>query len=190
VTAQGSANQWSTYAVTVTRERTSLLAGFGVLILTVLLVGTAVLADRNNAPQGEWLMVMKAEQAEFAEAPNGNYTLTLTDVDPVTLAFTDRPERRAQTWDTTVILDYWESEFDGDPPNAAVTADGVRIAVTLSDPRVGMSARSDGAVTPNAGAITFTAAPLPGQVPPTGTINQPTVFLDGAPTSVNSQVTD
>ena len=174
----------------MTRERTSLLAGIGVLILTVLLVGTAVLADRNNAPQGEWLMVMKAEQAEFAEAPNGNYTLTLTDVDPVTLAFTDRPERRAQTWDTTVILDYWESEFDGDPPNAAVTADGVRIAVTLSDPRVGMSARSDGAVTPNAGAITFTAAPLPGQVPPTGTINQPTVFLDGAPTSVNSQVTD
>jgi len=53
-----------------------------------------------------------------------------------------------------------------------------------------MSARSDGAVTPTAGAITFTAAPLPGQVPPTGTINQPTVFLDASPTSVNSQVTD
>lgn len=142
----------------VTRERTSLFAGIGVLILTVLLVGTAVLADRHNAPQGEWLMVMKAEQAEFAETANGNYTLTLTDVDPVTLAFTDRPERTAQAWDTTVVLDYWESEFDGDPPNA--------------------------------GAITFTATPLPGQVPPTGTINQPTVFLDGALTSVNSQVTD
>ena len=108
----------------------------------------------------------------------------------MTLAFTDRPERTAQAWDTTVVLDYWESEFDGDPPNAAVTADGVRVAVTLSDPRIGMSARSDGAVTPNAGAIAFTAAPLPGQVPPTGTINQPTVFLDGAPTSVNSQLTD
>ena len=135
-------------------------------------------------------MVMKAEQAEFVEATNGDYTLTLTDVDPVTLAFTDRPERKAQAWDTTVVLDYWDSEFDGDPPNAAVTADGVRVAVTLSDPRIGMSVRSDGAVTPNAGAITFTATPLPGQAPPTGTINQPTVFLDGAPTSVNSQVTD
>ncbi|MEL0148167.1 MAG: hypothetical protein VW937_06960, partial [Actinomycetota bacterium] len=150
----------------MTRERTSLLAGIGVLILTVLLVGTAVLADRNNAPQDEWLMVMKAEQAEFAEA---------------TLAFTDRPQRTAQTWETTVVLDYWESEFDGDPPNAAVTADGVVVAVTLSDPRIGMSARSDGAVTPNAGAITFTAAPLPGQVPPSGTINQSTVFLDTFP---------
>jgi len=176
--------------VTVTRERKTLLAGFGVLVLTALLVGTAVLADRKNAPQSDWLMVMKAEQAQFVEATDGTYTLTLTDVDPVTLAFTDRPERTAQTWDTTVVLDYWESEFDGDPPNAAVTADGVRVAVTLSGPRIGMSARSDGAVTPYAGALTFTAAPLPGQVPPTGTINQPTVFLDGAPTSVNSQVTD
>ncbi len=176
--------------MTVTRERKTLLAGFGVLVLTALLVGTAVLAGRKNAPQSEWLMVMKAEQAQFVEATDDTYTLTLTDVDPVTLAFTDRPERTAQTWDTTVVLDYWESEFDGDPPNAAVTADGVRVAITLSDPRIGMSARSDGAVTPNAGAITLTAAPLPGQVPPTGTINQPTVFLDGAPTSVNSQVSD
>ena len=176
--------------MTVTRERTSLLAGIGVLILTVLVVGTAVLADQNNTPQGEWLMVMKAEQAQFVEATDDTYTLTLTEVDPLTLAFTDRPERTAQTWDTTVVLDHWESEFDGDPPNAAVTADGVGVAVTLSDPRVGMSARTDGVVTPNAGAITFTATPLPGQVPPTGTINQPTVFLDGAPTSVNSQVTD
>ena len=111
--------------MTVTRERTSLLAGIGVLVLTGLLVGTAVLADRNNAPQGEWLIVMKAEQAEFAEAPDGNYTLTLTDVDPMTLAFTDRLERTVQTWDTTVVLDYLESKFDRDPPNAAVTADGV-----------------------------------------------------------------
>ena len=47
--------------MTVTRERTSLLAGIGVLVLSGLLVGTAVLADRNNAPQAEWLMVMKAE---------------------------------------------------------------------------------------------------------------------------------
>ena len=56
------------------RGRTSVLAGIGILILTVILVGIAVLADRNNAPQSEWLMVMKAEQAEFAEATNGNYT--------------------------------------------------------------------------------------------------------------------
>ena len=62
--------------------------------------------------------------------------------------------------------------------------------VTLSNPRIGMSTRSDGAVTPIAGTITFAATPLPGQVPPTGTINKPTVFLDAVPSSVNSQITD
>ena len=133
----------------MTRERKSLLAGIGVLILTVLLVGTAALADQNNVPQSEWLMVMEAEQAEFVEATDGKYTLTLTDADPVTLAFTDRPERIAQNqkWDTTVVLDYWESEFNDDPPNAAVTADGVGVAVTLSEPCVGIGARNDGAIT-------------------------------------------
>ena len=75
-------------------------------------------------------------------------------------------------------MDAWESEFDGDPPNAVVSANGVRVAVTLSDPRVGMSARDDGAVTPSAGAVTFTATPLPGQEPPTSVITQPTLFID------------
>ena len=41
-----------------------------------------------------------------------------------------------------------------------------------------MSARDDGAVTPSAGAVTFTATPLPGQEPPTSLINQPTLFID------------
>ena len=38
-----------------------------------------------------------------------------------------------------------------------------------------MSARDDGAVTPSAVAVTFTATPLPGQEPPTIVINQPTL---------------
>ena len=41
-----------------------------------------------------------------------------------------------------------------------------------------MSARDDGAVTPSAGAVTFTATPLPGQEPPTSLITQPTLFID------------
>ena len=173
----------------MTRERKSLIAGVGVLIFTVILAGVAVTAHTNSEPEPEWLMVMNAETGEFQPAGD-SYTLTLAGVDEEMLAFTDRPEREAQTWDTAVVLDYWASEFDGDPPNAAVTADGVGVAVTLSEPRVGMSARNDGAVTPNAGAITFTATPLPGQVPTTGTINQPTIFLDAMPTSVNGHVTD
>ena len=161
----------------MTRERKSLIAGVGVLIFTVILAGVAVTAHNNNEPQPEWLMVMNAETGEFQPAGD-SYTLTLEGVDAEMLAFTDRPEREAQTWDTSAFLDYWQSEFGDDPPNAVVSADGVRVAVTLSDPRVGMSARDDGAVTPSAGAVTFTATPLPGQEPPTSLINQPTLFID------------
>ena len=155
----------------------SLLAGVGVLIFTVILAGVAVTAHNTSEPEPEWLMVMNAETGEFQPAGD-TYTLTLAGVDAEMLAFTDRPERQAQTWDTSEFLDYWANEFGDDPPNAVVSANGVRVAVTLSDPRVGMSARDDGAVTPSAGAVTFTATPLPEQEPPTSLINQPTLFID------------
>ena len=161
----------------MTRERKSLLAGVAVLIFTVILVGVAVTAHNTSEPGPEWLMVMNAETGEFQPAGD-TYTFTLARVDEEMLAFTDRPERQAQTWDTSAFLDAWANEFGDDPPNAVVSADGVRVAVTLSDPRVGMSARDDGAVTPSAGAVTFTATPLPGQEPPTSLINQPTLFID------------
>ena len=138
---------------------------------------------------------MNAETGEFQPAGN-TYTLTLDGVDAEMLAFTpemlqmtDRPERQAQTWDTAAFLDYWANEFSGDPLNIVFTgavANGVRVAVTLSDPRVGMSARDDGTVTPSAGAVTFTATPLPGQEPPTSLITQPTLFIDdGGPSGVH-----
>ena len=162
----------------MTREGKSLIAGVGVLILTVILAGVAVTAHNTSEPEPEWLTVMNAETGEFQPA-GATYTLTLEGVDAQMLAFTDRPERQTQTWDTTAFLDYWANEFGDDPPNAVVSADGVRVAVTLSDPRVGMSTRDDGAVTPSAGAVTFTATPLPGQEPPTSLITQPTLFIDG-----------
>mgnify|MGYP004355097957 CR=1 FL=1 len=120
----------------------------------------------------------------------GSFTLTLEGVDPEMLAFTpemlqmtDRPELQAKTLDTTAFLDYWANDSSGDRLNTVFTgavANGVRVSVTLSDPRVGMSARDDGAVTPSAGAVTFTATPLPGQEPPTSVITQPTLFIDDA----------
>ena len=149
----------------MTRERKSLIAGVGVLIFTVILAGVAVTAHTTSEPEPEWLMVMNAETGQFQPAGD-TYTLTLEGVDAQMLAFTDRPERQAQTWDTSAFLDYWANEFGDDPPNAVVSADGVRVVVTLRDPRVGM------------GEVTFTATPLPGQEPPTSVINQPTLLID------------
>ncbi len=165
----------------MTRERKSLLAGVGVLIFTVILAGVAVIAHNNNEPQPEWLMVMNAETGEFQKDTTGeDYTLSLTGLSAGTLAFTDRPERQAQTWDTAAFLDAWASEFDGDPPNAVISANGVRVAVTLSNPQaIGGTfeevVQDSGPIT---GAVTFTATPLPEQEPPTSLINQPTLFID------------
>ena len=94
---------------------------------------------------------------------------------------TSKDDGEDEDTNTSEFLDDWANEFAGDPPNAVVSATGVRVAVTLSDPRVGMSARNDGAVTPSAGAVTFTATPLPGQEPPTSLITQPTLFIDSEP---------
>ena len=161
----------------MTRERKSLIAGVGVLIFTVILAGVAVTAHTTNEPGPEWLMVMNAETGECQKVGD-TYTLTLDGVDAQMLALTDRPEREAQMWDTSEFLDYWANEFDGDPPNAVISADGVRVALMLSDPRVGMSTRDDGAVTPTAGAVTFTATPLLGHEERDITFDQPTLFID------------
>ena len=165
----------------MTRERKSLLAGVGVLIFTVILAGVAVTAHNNNEAQPEWLMVMNAETGEFQKDTTGaDYTLTLVWVDEEMLAFTDRPERQAQTWDTAAFLDAWASEFAGDPPNAVISANGVRVAVTLSNPQAigGTFTEIVQDSGPMTGAVTFTATPLPGQEPPTSVINQPTLFID------------
>ena len=171
------------------RKRKSLLAGVGVLIFTVILAGVAVTAHNNNEPQPEWLMVMNAETGEFQKDTTGeDYTLSLTGLSAGTLAFTDRPERQAQTWDTAAFLDAWASGFGDDPPNAVVSASGVRVAVTLSNPQaIGGTftevVQDSGPIT---GAVTFTATPLPGQEPPTSLITQPTLFIDSIPISTTS----
>ena len=48
-------------------------------------------------------MVMHADTGEFQPAGD-THTLTLDRVDAEMLAFTDRPERQAQTWDISYVL--------------------------------------------------------------------------------------
>ncbi|MDE0974768.1 MAG: hypothetical protein OSA11_06720 [Candidatus Nanopelagicales bacterium] len=143
------------------------------VVLVVLCVGVlvpvAVNSYNSNQEQPEWLMVMKAAQGEFQESTGGDYTLTLTGVEPDLLAFTDRPERQAQRWDITEFLDNWAGVFDTDPPNAVISAGNGEAAITINDPEV------------SGDTVTFTATPLPGQTLPTGVVNQPTLFIDNTP---------
>mgnify|MGYP001185414499 FL=1 len=78
-------------------ERTSLIAGAYVFIVSVILAGIAVIAHNNNEPQLEWFMVMNAETGQFQDTAGEDYKLILTGVDAQALAFTDRPERQTQT---------------------------------------------------------------------------------------------
>ena len=81
----------------MSEERTSLIAGAYVLIVSVILAGIAVVAHNNNEPQLEWCMVMNAETGQFQDTAGEDYKLILTGVDAQALAFTDRPERQTQT---------------------------------------------------------------------------------------------
>jgi hypothetical protein len=143
----------------------SLLVVLFVLCVGVL-VPVTVNSYNNNQEPPQWLTVMKAEQGKFQESTGGDYTLTLTGVKPEMLAFTNRPDRQAQRWDTTEFLDNWAGQFDNDPPNAVISAGG-ESAITINDPKI------------SGDTVTFTASPLPGQTLPTDTINQPTLFIDG-----------
>ena len=78
-------------------ERTSVIAGAYVFIVSVILAGIAVIAHNNNEPQLEWFMVMNAETGQFQDTDGEDYKLILTGVDAQALAFTDRPERQTQT---------------------------------------------------------------------------------------------
>ena len=78
-------------------ERTSLIAGAYVFIVSVILADIAVVAHNNNEPQFEWFMVMNAETGQFQDTAGEDYKLILTGVDAQALAFTDRPERQTQT---------------------------------------------------------------------------------------------
>lgn len=161
----------------MTPKRKSLIGGVVFLIVTAVLVGTAIVALTTSEPKPKWLVVMNAEAGQFEKSGKA-YTLTLNGLDEAVLAFTDRPERQAQTWDTAAFLTYWANEFDDDPPNAVVNANGVQVAVTLSDPRVGKSASTDRTTAPDESSVTFTATPLRGQNITTNPMEQPTVFVD------------
>ncbi len=60
------------------------------------------------------------------DAAGGTYdgtsrTLTLTETDPATVVFTDRPDRDTGRFSTEWVLQSWDDKlFTGDPPNATV----------------------------------------------------------------------
>jgi len=71
--------------------------------------------------QADFLFVQSSKSMTFDKATN---KLTLTGVSPMTLFFTDRPERIAGNMKTTAFIPFWsegKDNFKSDPPNADVS---------------------------------------------------------------------
>jgi hypothetical protein len=118
----------------MTMTRRALAAGS--LLAVLPLSATAALAE--EAKQADFLFVQTAKGMIFDKAAN---KMTLEGVSPITVMFTDRPERIASHMRTAAFVPFWskgKDSFLSDPPNADVSileGDKLQqIVVTLMDP--------------------------------------------------------
>jgi hypothetical protein len=100
---------------------------------------TASPVTSTTTPQkAEFLFVQNAKDVSFQ-----NGTMTLHNVNPVTVCFADRPERIAGHMKTAKMIPMWsegKNSFTADPPNATLSVvDGNNVSdlvVVLRNPRL------------------------------------------------------
>lgn len=138
-----------------------------VFTLTLLLLGILV-ATAAEEKKADFLFVQSSKSMSFDPATN---KLTLEDVSPVTVFFTDRPERIAGNMKTTAFLPFWsegKDSFESDPPNADISiVEGKTLkqtVVELQDPVL------------EGGNLSYTVKILQGDMPAKGT--EVAVFID------------
>jgi hypothetical protein len=69
-----------------------------------------------------WLFSQTADGGSISPNGDDTWTLTLTDLDPVVLGFTDRPLREAQAGTVERLVDSWPVMFGDSNPNGVVVA--------------------------------------------------------------------
>ncbi|HYL27626.1 MAG TPA: hypothetical protein VEW74_07305, partial [Candidatus Nitrosotalea sp.] len=151
---------------TVINRRFLIIACSGVAIaLSAWLVAAP---PSTGAPKVDFLFVQTAKAMTF-DSTSGK--LALEGISPITLFFSDRPERIAGNMETTVFGPFWargKNSFLSDPPNADVSIlEGNKlrqVVVVLQDPVL------DGE------RLTYTAKVLKGDMPAQG--RDISVFID------------
>ncbi len=142
-----------------------------------VLVGTAALAlatgiapalRAEDAATADFLFVQTADSMAFDADTS---TLTLSGVSPVTLFFSDRPERVAGNMSTTKFIPFWsegKDSFLSDPPNAdlSIMENGTlrQTVVVLRDPKL------------EGDRLTYQVTLVDGEMPVTGA--EVSVFID------------
>jgi len=94
-------------------------------------------APKPDAKSADFLFVQNAKSMTYRDG-----VLTLVDVSPVTILFSDRPERIAGNMPTRVFVPFWsdgKDSFSKDPPNANLSilerdSYGSDVVVVLSNP--------------------------------------------------------
>jgi hypothetical protein len=117
-------------------SRRQVLAG-GAIVATSLVAAESAGAQDSDG-QADFLFVQTARGMAFDADQN---RLTLNGVSPVTLFFSDRPERVAGNMRTAAFVPFWSQGSDSflsDPPNAdlSILEDGAlrQVVVVLRDP--------------------------------------------------------
>ena len=122
---------------------------------------------------------LAAEQAMFVQTATGSIskdgTLTLTEVTPSTIYFSDRPQRVAGHMATSDFVDLWaegENSFASDPPNAVLSvlaaSNGApqEAVVVITEPRLEGGQLSygievlEGSVPADSGPVTLFIDPI------------------------------
>jgi hypothetical protein len=118
----------------MTTTRRALIAASAMAVLPV----SIKVAFAEEAKQADFLFVQTAKAMTFDKSTN---RLTLEGVSPITVMFTDRPERIASHMRTAKFVPFWskgKDSFLSDPPNADVSIlEGDKLqqfVVTLMDP--------------------------------------------------------
>lgn len=122
----------------------------------------------SGTGEADYLFVQTADAMSFDP---DNQKLTLIGVSPITLFFSDRPNRIAGNMTTERFIPFWSTGTDSflsDPPNAdlsVLAGDTLQqIVVVLKDPVL------------EGGDLTYTVEVLEGDMPTSG--NNASVFID------------
>jgi len=136
--------------------------------LAASLLAAVTFATAEEEKTADFLFVQSAKSMSFDPAAN---KLTLKNVSPVTVFFTDRPERIAGNINTTRFIPFWsdgKDSFKSDPPNADISIiEGKTLkqtVVELQDPVL------DG------DNLSYTVKVIKGDMPAEGT--EVAVFID------------
>ncbi len=138
------------------------------LAATVPLQATCAETSAQAVKQADFLFVQSAKGMSFDTATQ---ELTLHDVSPITLFFSDRPERIAGNMKTVAFVPFWSTGTDSflkDPPNADISileGDSLRQVVAVLQ-----------APTLSGNDLTYTVKIIDGELPAKGA--DVSVFID------------